>query len=135
MNIELTKKKELEEAVSKKPLPLPASNIAAKPKRWTTEVELEYDPAKDEFYDKNTKRPIFALLDSEADETYFDTDTEIDSLEFESDNSEWIKKGGGGKLKLEELLGIQSSKRLRVREKAEAQNVGSFDPRNTLKNR
>ena len=125
MNIELTQK----ETVTNKPIASPADPLLLqkielstpqRKKRWNTSIEVEYDPIQDLFVDKITKAPIFALLDSDEEEEYFDEETEVDPLEFESDNSDWIKHGGGGNLKLEELLGIQSPRRLRVHEKAKA---------------
>lgn len=125
MNIELIKEETTAQPITSPPAdPLLLQNLELstpqRKKRWNTSIEVEYDPIKDLFVDANTKAPIFALLDADEEEAYFDEDTEVDPLEFESDNSDWIKRGGGGNLKLEELLGIQSPRRLRVHEKAKA---------------
>jgi len=83
---------------------LEASGV--KKKRWTADIDLEYDPVRDLFVDAKTKRPISPLLDSEATDEFFDENTEVDSLEFDSKNinAEWIKKGGGASLNMEKVL-------------------------------
>jgi hypothetical protein len=77
-----------------------------KKRRWTTDIELEYDPVQDLFIDSKTKRPVSPLLDSEVTDEYFDENTEIDNLEFDSMNinAEWIKQGGGASLDMKKVL-------------------------------
>ena len=124
MNAQLQKEEEQEPlriiqqlaggAPSKPPAMLRALDIdvpsAIQYKRWTRDIEIEYDPKLDLFIDTKTKHAIFAPIDGEYDESFFNTDVEIDSLKFESDNSEWIKMGGGARLKLEEILGLKREK-------------------------
>ena len=82
----------------------PLSNTLTKPKRWNDSIELEYDPTTDQFLDTKTKHPVWPLLDADASEEFFGSDL-IESLKFDSDNSEWITKfGGADRLKLEEIL-------------------------------
>ena len=75
--------------------------IETKKKRWNTGMELEYDPVQDLFIDTETKRPVHALLDGEEDQ-FFDESVEVNPLEFESDNSEWIRT-------FNERFGLKSS--------------------------
>jgi hypothetical protein len=80
--------------------------IETKKKRWNSGMNLEYDPVKDEFFDTASKRPVYALLDGDEEE-FFDEDTEVDPMKFESNNSNWIKRGGGGALDMQKVLGVK----------------------------
>jgi hypothetical protein len=80
--------------------------IEDKKKRWKSDMELKYDPVKDQFLDMKSNRPVHALLDGDED-AFFDENSEVDPQKFDSDNSAWIKRGGANALDMEKVLGVK----------------------------